>query len=58
MAEKRDPRFEGAAAGFAARVIIERRLGPADGHRVLALAQAVPQAREAVSVLLRRVYFG
>jgi hypothetical protein len=38
MAEKSDPRFERAAARFAARVIIERRLSPADGRRVLALA--------------------
>ncbi len=53
MAEKRDPRFERAAARFAARVIIERQLSPADGHRVLALAQGLPQAPETTLILLR-----
>jgi hypothetical protein len=53
MAEKRDPRFDWAAARFAARVIIERRLSPADGHRVLALAQGLRQAPETTLILLR-----
>jgi hypothetical protein len=53
MAEKRDPRFERAAARFAARVIIERRLGPADSHRVLALAQGSPDAPDTALILLR-----
>ena len=53
MAEKKDPRFERAAARFAARMIIERRLSPADGHRVLALAQGLPQAPETTLILLR-----
>jgi hypothetical protein len=35
LAEKHDPRFDRAAARFAARVVIERRLTAADGHRVL-----------------------
>ena len=55
MAEKRDPRFERAAARFAARVILERRLSPAEGHRVLALAQGLPEAPETTLILLRRV---
>jgi hypothetical protein len=45
MAEKHDPRFERAAARFAARVIIERRLGPAEGHRVLALRRGCRRRR-------------
>ena len=55
MAEKRDPSFERAAARFAVRVIIERRLSPADGHRVLALAQGLPQAPETTLIRLRDV---
>jgi hypothetical protein len=53
MAEKRDPRFERAAARFAARVIIERRLSPAEGHRLLALAQGLPKAPDTTLILLR-----
>ena len=53
MVDKRDPRFDWAAARFAARVIIERRLSPADGHRVLALAQGLPQAPETTLIVLR-----
>ena len=52
MADKRDPRFERAAPRFAARVIFERRLGPAEAHRVLALAQGLPQAPETTLILL------
>jgi hypothetical protein len=53
MAEKGDPRFERASARFAARVTIERRLSPADAHRVLALAQTLPSSPEAAAGLLR-----
>jgi hypothetical protein len=53
MAELRDPRFDRAAARFAARVTLERRLDPADSHRVLALAQSLPAAPEAAAGLLR-----
>jgi hypothetical protein len=54
LAEKRDERFERAAARFAARMVLERGLGAADGHRVLALAQTMPDSPEAVTELLRR----
>lgn len=53
MAEQRDARFERAAARFAARVTLERRLEPAEAHRVLALAQTLPAAPEAAAGLLR-----
>jgi hypothetical protein len=42
MAERRDPRFDKAAARFAARVVLERRLGPSEAHRILALAESLP----------------
>lgn len=53
MAEKHDPRFGRAAARFAARVTLERRLGRADAYRVLALAESLPQAPEVVAQVLR-----
>jgi hypothetical protein len=53
MAEKQDPRFDRAAARFAARVTLERRLGPAEAHRVLALAQSVRSSPEGAASLLR-----
>jgi hypothetical protein len=53
MAEKRDRRFEKAAARFAARVVLERSLGPSEAHRVLALAESLPHSPDAVSALLR-----
>jgi hypothetical protein len=53
LADKRDERFSRAAARFAARVTIERRLGPAEAHRVLALSESLPSAPDAISVLLR-----
>lgn len=54
MAEKRDPRFERAAARFAARVTLERKLAPAESYRVLALAESLPDAPEGLGELLRR----
>lgn len=54
LAERRDPRFEKAAARFAARVTIERRLAPAEAHTVLALAQSMPEAPESLGLRLRR----
>jgi hypothetical protein len=54
LAEKRDPRDQRAAPQFAARVVLERRLMPDDAHRVLALAQSLPESPEAVAQLLRR----
>jgi hypothetical protein len=53
MAEKQDPRFPRAAARFAARVTTERRLEPPEAHRVLALAEALPEAPDAIGVMLR-----
>jgi hypothetical protein len=53
MAEKHDPRYSRAAARFAARVTTERRLEPAEAHRVLALAEALPESPDAIAVVLR-----
>ena len=55
MAEKGDRRFERAAARFAGRVTVERGLNPSEAHRVLALAESLPSAPDAVGALLRRV---
>jgi hypothetical protein len=54
LAEKHDPRFDRAAARFAARVVIEHGLAPDEGHRVLALAQSLPEAPDTIAQLLRR----
>ena len=53
LAERRDPRYPRAAARFAARVTLEQRLAPGEAHRVLALAETLPTAPEAVATLLR-----
>jgi hypothetical protein len=53
LAEKRDDRFERAAARFAARVTTERRLGLAESRYVLALAEALPRSPDSVALLLR-----
>jgi hypothetical protein len=53
LAEKRDPRFEPAAARFAGRVIVEQRLGLADARLVLALAEALPRSPEAIGHVLQ-----
>jgi len=50
---ERDPRFDRAAARFAARVITERRLRPLEAHPVLALAQGLPQAQETTGTRYR-----
>jgi hypothetical protein len=55
MAEKRDPRFDRAAARFAARVTLERGLGPSEAHRVLTLAECLPEAPDAMANVLRRL---
>jgi hypothetical protein len=54
LAEKRHPRFEKAAARFAARVVIERCLEPWEAHRIFALAQAMPESPESLGLYLRR----
>jgi hypothetical protein len=54
LAERHDARFERAAAKFAARVTTERRLDLAESRYVLALAEALPRAPEAVMPLLSR----
>ena len=53
FAERRDARYERAAARFAARVTMERRLGLAEARYVLALAEALPRSPDAVTLLLR-----
>jgi hypothetical protein len=44
MAEKSDPRFDRAAARWAARATLERRLDTAAGLHVLALARSLPSS--------------
>jgi hypothetical protein len=53
FAERRDARYERAATRFAARVMLERRVGLAEGRYVLALAEALPRSPDAVALLLR-----
>ena len=53
LAERRDDRFERAAARFAARVTTERRLSLAQARYVLALAESLPRSPDAVALLLR-----
>ena len=54
LAEKRDERFERAAARFAARVVLERGLTADEGHRVLALTQELADSPDGAAELLRR----
>jgi hypothetical protein len=42
-----------AATRFAARVMLERRLGLAEARYVLVLAEALPRAPDTVALLLR-----
>ena len=53
LAERRDERFERAAARFAARVTTERRLTLAEARYVLALAEALPRSPDSIALLLR-----
>jgi hypothetical protein len=53
LAERRDQRYDRAAARFAARVTTERRLGMAEARYVLALAEALPRSPDAIELLLR-----
>ena len=53
LAERRDKRYERAAARFAARVTTERRLSLADARYVMALAEALPRSPDALALLLR-----
>lgn len=53
FAERRDARYERAAARFAARVTMERRLCLAEARYVLALAEALPRSPDTVALLLR-----
>lgn len=53
LAEKNDARYEAAAARWAARASIERRLSLAGARRVNALLEALPAAPEAVALRLR-----
>ena len=54
LAEKHDDRFERAAARFAARLVLERGLTADQGHRVLALTQAMADSPDGAAELLRR----
>ena len=53
LAERRDKRYERAAARFAARVTTERGLSLADARYVMALAEALPRSPDALALLLR-----
>lgn len=53
LAEKSDSRYEAAAARWAARAAMERRLSLGDARRVNALLDALPAAPEVVAVRLR-----
>jgi hypothetical protein len=53
LAEKRDARFERAAARFAARVTTERRLDLAEARYVLALAESLPRSTDSIALLLQ-----
>lgn len=52
FAERRDTRYERAAARFAARVMLERKLGLGDARCVLAAIEALPRSPETVALLL------
>ena len=55
MARAADPRFERAAAKWVARVTAERRLDLADSRRLIALAECLPEAPDAIEPVLRRL---
>jgi hypothetical protein len=54
LAEKHDPRYDRAAARFAARVTSERQLDLADARYVLALAEALPRSPDSIALVLRK----
>jgi hypothetical protein len=54
MANRRDPRFDRAAARFAARATLEHRLGLREVRYALALLEAPPASPETVGDLLRQ----
>jgi hypothetical protein len=54
MASKRDPRYERAAARWAARVAAERRLTLEASRRVLALVDVLPLSPEPVAERLKQ----
>lgn len=53
MAERRDHRYDRAAAKFCARLTTERRLSVEESRRVLALVEVLPLAPQPVSDHLR-----
>jgi hypothetical protein len=53
LAETKDPRFDRAAARFAARVTVERGLTPSEAHRVLGLAESLREAPRSLRGVLR-----
>ena len=54
LAEKHDPRYDRAAARFAARVTSERQLDLSDARYVLALAEALPRSPDSIALVLRK----
>ncbi len=55
MARGNDPRYERAAARWAARLTSERRLDLASARQAIALVEVLPQAPDAVEPLLRQL---
>lgn len=58
MAKGRDPRYGRAAAKWVARVTEERKLEIDASRRLLALAECLPEAPDAVEPVLRRLSAG
>ena len=54
LAEKHDPRYDRAAARFAARLTSERQLDLADARYVLALAEALPRSPDSIALVLQK----
>ena len=55
MAARQDPRFDRAAARFAARAIRELGLGLAEARYVLALTEALAASPDTIGELLRHI---
>jgi hypothetical protein len=55
MARARDPRYERAAAKWAARVTTEKRLDLDSARRAIALVEVLPESPDAVEPLLRQL---
>ncbi len=54
LADKRDARFDRAAARWVGRLLIETPAGLSDARYALALVERLPQCRDALHGLARR----